>query len=31
MYKWENFQTNKGFKTAIFESYLETAFGKPAG
>ena len=31
MYKWEVFQTNKGFTTAIFESYLETVFGKPAG
>ena len=28
MHKWELFQTNTGFKTAIFESYLETVFGK---
>ena len=31
IYKWEDFQTNKDFKTAIFESYLETVFGKSAG
>ena len=31
MYKWEVFQTNKGFKAAMFESYVETIFGKPAG
>ena len=31
MYKWEVSQTNNGFKTAIFESYLETVFCKPAG
>ena len=31
MCKWEVFQANKGYKTAIFESYLETVFGKPAG
>ena len=31
MHKLEVFQTNKGFKTAISESYLETIFGKPAG
>ena len=39
MYKWEDSQTNKCFKTAKksenFESFLETVwgevFGKPAG
>ena len=31
MYKWEVSQTNNGFKTAIFESYLEIVFCKPAG
>ena len=30
MYKSEVFQANKGFKAAMFESYFETVFGKPA-
>ena len=31
MHKWEVFQTNEGFKTAIFKNYFETVFGKPTG